>query len=142
MVCCFFGHREVYQDIEEKLTETIEDLIGNGVDCFLVGHQGAFDAMVLRVLRKLRKSHGNLRYFVVLAYMPGNKEEYPLLEAKETLYPEGLECVHPRYAISWRNNWLISESEIVVCYLTHEWGGAARFIEKARRKNKRVINIA
>ncbi len=142
MVCCFFGHREVYQDIEEKLTATIEDLIGNGVDCFLVGHQGAFDAMVLRVLRQLRKSHGNFRYFVVLAYMPGSKEEYPLFEAEESLYPEGLECVHPRYAISWRNNWLISESEIVVCYLTHEWGGAARFIEKARRKNKRVINIA
>ncbi len=142
MVCCFLGHREVYQDIEEKLTATIEDLIGEGVDCFLVGHQGAFDAMVLRVLRKLRKSHGNYHYFVVLVYMPGSKKEFPLFGAGETLYPERLECVPPRYAISWRNRWLLSQSDIVVTYVTHNWDGAAKYAEQARRQHKRVIDIA
>ena len=108
----------------------------------MVGNQGGFDSVVLHMLRLLKGKHPHITYNVVLAYMPGNKEEWLAYEPMETLYPEGLESVHPRYAISWRNKWMVQESDVVVAYITHSWGGAAQFVELAERKKKRIINIA
>ena len=126
----------------ERLFPVLTKLIAEGVDSFLVGNQGGFDSTVLHTLRLLKEEYPHITYNVVLAYMPGNKEEWSAYEPMETLYPEGLESVHPRYAISWRNKWMIQESDVVVAYITRSWGGAAQFVELAERKKKRVINIA
>ena len=58
------------------------------------------------------------------------------------MYPEGLESVPRRFAISWRNKWMVGESDTVICYIAHSWGGAAQFVELAERKKKTVINLA
>ena len=142
MVCCFFGHKDIPSGLTERLFPVLTRLIAEGVDSFLVGNQGGFDSAVLHTLRLLKEKHPHIAYNVVLAYMPGAKEEWSAYEPMETLYPEGLEAVHPRYAISWRNKWMIQESDVVVTYITHSWGGAAQFAELAERKHKRVINIA
>ena len=73
--------------------------------------------------------------------MPGAKEEWPTYEPLEALYPEGLESVPPRYAISWRNKWMIRESDMAVTYITHSWGGAAQFAELAAKQKKFVIEL-
>lgn len=142
MVCCFFGHKDIPSGLTERLFPVLTRLIAEGVDSFLVGNQGGFDSTVLHTLRLLKEKYPHITYNVVLAYMPGNKEEWSAYEPMETLYPEGLESVHPRYAISWRNKWMVQESDVVVCYVTHSWGGAAQYMEYARRKKKTVINIA
>ena len=120
----------------------LTELIAKGVNSFLVGNQGGFDSIVLYALRMLKEKYPHIPYNVVLAYMPGAKEEWHTHELLETLHPEGLESVHPRYAISWRNKWMIRESDVAVTYITHSWGGAAQFAELAEKKMKRVINIA
>ena len=141
MVCCFFGHRDAPAGLTEHLLPLLSCLIDEGVDSFLVGNQGGFDSIVLHTLRQLKEKHPHITYNVVLAYMPGVKEAWSDYEPLETFYPEGLESVHPRYAISWRNQWMIQESDVVVTYITHSWGGAAQFASLAKRKKKRVINI-
>lgn len=60
----------------------------------------------------------------------------------DTMLPEGMELAPPRYAISWRNNWLLKQADYVVTYITHSWGGAAQFAAKAVRQKKTVINLA
>ena len=142
MVCCFFGHKNVNSNLTECLLPILNELITEGVDSFLVGNQGSFDSIVLHTLRLLKEKHPHITYHIVLAYMPGAKHEYSSYDPMETLYPEGLESVHPRFAISWRNKWMIQEADVVVTYITHSWGGAAQFAELAERKKKRVINIA
>lgn len=142
MVCCFFGHKDVPQGIKGCLTEVLEELISEGVDSFLVGNQGGFDSIVLHSLRMLKEKYPHITYNVVLAYMPGAKDEWSAYEPMETFYPEGLESVPPRFAISWRNKWMVRESDVVVTYITHSWGGAAQFAEMAERKQKYVVNIA
>lgn len=142
MVCCFFGHKEVPSGLDKLLAPTLTELIAEGVDSFLVGNQGGFDSTVLHVLRELKEKYPHISYHVVLAYMPGKKEEYSLYTPTETLYPEGMESIHPRFAISRRNKWMVHESDVVVTYITHSWGGAAQFAELAERKHKKVINIA
>ena len=80
-----------------------------------------------------------MRYAVVLAYMPS---EHPVLgDTSDTMLPEGIELVHPRYAISWRNNWMLQKSDFVVAYVAHSWGGAAQYVRKASRSGKTVINL-
>ena len=74
--------------------------------------------------------------------MPEKKEEYSYIDPMETLYPEGLESVPRRFAISWRNDWMLKQSDVVVCYVRHSLGGSGKFVEKAIRQKKQVINLA
>ena len=138
--CTFFGHRECPDSVKPILQEVLVDLIDNHrVDMFYVGNQGQFDAMVRSTLRELRKVYPQTDYAVVLAYMPGKRNEYD--DYSDTMLPEGIETVHPHYAISWRNNWMLRQSDYVVTYITRSWGGAAQFANKAIRQAKNVINI-
>ena len=137
--CTFFGHRDCPETIKPKLREVIVDLITNhDVDMFYVGNQGQFDAYVHSELRQLKKEYLQINYAVVLAYMPGKKTEYD--DYSDTMRPEGIESVHPHYAISWRNNWMLQQSDYVVTYITHSYGGAAQYVEKAKRQGKNVIS--
>ena len=138
--CTFFGHRDCRADIEPKLREVLINLIQNhGVDMFYLGNQGQFDAIVRRVLKEMKLDYPTINYAVVLAYMPGKKTEYD--DYSDTMFPEGIESVHPRYAISWRNDWMIKQSDYVVAYITHTWGGAYQYAKKAKNQGKCVINI-
>ena len=138
--CTFFGHRDCPDTIKPKLRQVLIDLIENhNVDMFYVGNQGRFDAIVRSELRDLQQEYPQINYAVVLAYMPGKQTEYG--DHSDTMLPEGIEFIHPHYAISWRNNWMLQQAEFVVTYITHSWGGAAKYAEKAKKQYKTVINI-
>ena len=137
---CFFGHREVTHNIREKLTAIIESLITeDNVTEFYVGHQGQFDNMAYSVLKELKSNYQHIRYTVVLAYMPDSyiKEVY----GEDTLFPNGMESVPRRFAISKRNDWIIQHSSFAVCYVHKITGGAAKFREKAEKKGLKVIDV-
>ena len=139
--CCFFGNRVVTDDIGERLKQEIEGLILNkNVVNFYVGHQGAFDGMALTALKQMKDKHPQIKYTVVLAYFPTSADS--LLDNKNTLYPEGIESVPKRFAISWCNDWLINHSDYVICYITHITGGAAKYVAKAKNKGKYIINLS
>lgn len=139
--CTFFGHRECPDSIKIQLRAVLIDLLTNhDIDMFYVGNQGRFDAIVRGILRELKIEYQQINYAVVLAYMPGKQTEYD--DFPDTMIPEGIESVHPRYAISWRNNWMLRQSDYVVTYITHSWGGAAQYAAKAARQGKTVINLA
>lgn len=140
-VCTFFGHRDCPKSIKPKLKEVLVDLItSHDVNMFYVGHRGQFDAYVHSELKKLKQEYPPISYAVVLAYMPREQTEYD--NYSDTMLPEGIESVHPRYAISWRNNWILKQSDYVVTYITRSWGGAAQYAKCAERCGKIVINTA
>ena len=139
VACTFFGHRDCSDSLKPRLQSVIIDLITNhGVDMFYVGNQGAFDRLVRGVLREIAQEHLRIQYAVVLAYTPSGR---PAADTADTMLPEGIELVHPRYAISWRNNWMLQQSDFVVAYVAHPWGGAAQYVQKANRSGKTVINL-
>ena len=138
--CCFFGHRDAAESIRAKLKEEIIRLIEeHDVNDYYIGNQGGFDSLVLSVMKELAVSYPQIRYTIVLAYLPDEKS---VISETNTIYPEGLESVPKRFCIARRNDWLIEHSRYVICYVAHITGGAAQFMEKARRKNRTVINIA
>ena len=139
MICTFFGHRDAPESVRTLLREVVLDLIEQkGVTQFYVGNQGNYDAMVRSLLAELERSHG-IRYDVVLAYLP--QKAVGLCDIDHTLLPEGIETVPPRFAIEFRNKWIIKHSDVVVTYVTHDLGGAAKFKALALRKKKTVIEL-
>ena len=140
MTATFFGHMDTPKEIEPTLRTTLIDLIENkNVTVFYVGNNGNFDAMVRRQLEDLSQTYP-ITYSVVLAYLPTEKNKYDNLI--NTIYPEGIESVPKRFAISWRNKWMIQQSDVVVTYVTHNFGGAAQFKEMAVSLGKIAINLA
>lgn len=140
--CTFFGHRDCPRSIKSKLRKVLIDLIeSHAVDMFYVGQQGSFDSMVRSVLKELISLYPHINYAVVLERMPPKRDEFDTRDYSDTMLPEGIETVHPRFAISWRNKWMIKQSDYVVTYVTHSWGGAAQFAELAEKQKKTVINV-
>ena len=142
MTCCFFGHHDAPGSIRDTLEQTVRALIEDGsADYFLVGNHGSFDTMALSVLRTLKAKYPHIGYSVVLAYLPIAPQACSFVRPSETLFPDGLETVPKRFAISRRNDWMLSHSDIVVGYGQH-LGHASQWVGKAVRQNKRVINLA
>ena len=140
--CTFFGHRDCPSLIKPKLREVLIDLIENhAVDMFYVGQQGAFDGIVHSVLKELVSVYPHIRYAVVLERFPPKRDEFYTRDYSDTMLPEGIETVHPRFSISWRNKWMIKQSDYVVTYITHSWGGAAQFAAIADNQGKYVIAL-
>ena len=140
--CTFFGHRDTPSSIKPKLRDVLIDLIENhDVDMFYVGQQGAFDRIVRSVLKELVSVYPYIRYAVVLERLPPKQDEFDTREYSDTMLPEGIETVHPRFAISWRNKWMIKQADYAVTYITHSLGGAAQFAEIIERQKKTVINL-
>ena len=139
MVCTFFGHKDTPKEIEPTLRSTLIDLIENkNVNVFYVGNNGNFDTMVRHQLEDLSQTYP-ITYSVVLAYLPTEKNKYDNLT--NTIYPEGLETVPKRFAISWRNKWMIQQSDIVVTYVTHTYGGAWHQKELAEKMGKDISTL-
>lgn len=141
--CTFLGHRNTPNYIESILQATLIRLIEQDkIHMFYAGNQGKFDGMVLRILKSLKQTYSQIEYYVVLAYMPTNRTQHSLIVYSDTIFPEGLELVPPRYAIIKRNKWMIEKSDYVVTFVRHTTGDAAKFKVLAERKGKHVINLA
>ena len=59
----------------------------------------------------------------------------------ETIYPDGLEKVPRRFAISQRNKWMLTQSDTVITYVEYRSSGAGQFKELAEKKGKRIIEL-
>lgn len=136
----FFGHRDTPNKIEPTLRLTLIDLIENkNATVFYVGNNGSFDAMVRRQLADLSKVYP-IKYSVVLAYMPASAKPFEKAD-ENTILPEKIENIPKRFAINFRNKWMIENSDIVVAYVTHPSSGAYKFKKLAEKKNKTVYLI-
>ena len=140
--CTFFGHRSVTQKIEPTLRSTLIKLIEeNVVDLFYIGNNGGFDMTVRKVLRDLTKIYP-ISYFVVLAYLPKENRSPDLSDFSDTIIPDGIEKVPRRFAIDYRNKWMISRSDHVVTYVRNDVAScAAKYKRLAVRKGIKNIEL-
>ena len=141
MKCAFFGHHDAPTDIQSNLHAAITELIvSHGVTNFYVGNQGNFDFAVRKVLAQLKQVYP-IECMVVLAYLPSEQPTADY-DGFETIFSEGTEHVPPRFAISRRNRWMVSQANYVVTYVKHSFGGAAQYKAMAERQGKHVIELA
>jgi len=139
MTMCLFGHRDAPADAGTRLKCFLKDLIlKHGEISVLVGQQGAFDRMAAKVLCELSKEYAGLRWSLVLTKLPEKDNEF----GADTVLPEGIENVYPRFAINWRNNWMIRQSDMIVVYMARNFGGVSQAVKYARSQQKQIINLA
>ena len=140
MTVTFFGHKDTQKSIETVLRANLIDLIENyGATEFYVGNNGKFDVMVYRQLEELSQIYP-ITYSIVLAYLPVEKNKY--FDFTNTIYPEGIETVPKRFAISRRNKWMIQRADVFVTYVTNNFGGAYQFKSIAEKEGKRIIELS
>lgn len=136
MTCCFIGHKERDISVFVNLMFTVKELIEEkGVDHFYMGNNGWFDRTCFNLLKF--DNNPNIKYNVVLAYYPDGIVGYE----NNTIYPEGIELVPKKFAIKKRNEWMIDNSDYVVCHVKHTHSNAHKFREYAIRKNRIVIDV-
>ena len=76
---------------------------------------------------------------MVLAYLPTDPNAYL---PDETIFPEGIESAPKRIAIDFRNRWMVNRSNTVISFISRSWGGAAKYVKKARNRGATIINLA
>ncbi len=139
MTCTFFGHRECFDLKNEKLESVIEKLIVKyDVKLFYVGNNGGFDYKVISILKTMKTKYPVIKYYIVLPYIPRKN----CFDDTITLLPDGIENIPCKYAISYRNKWMIEKSDIVITYVIKEFGGAAKFAKLAKNKGKIIVSLS
>lgn len=146
----FFGHREVNQvfDVEKQLEKIVRDIITvkSYVD-FLIGREGEFDLLAASVIRRVTKEcdYGNTTLILVLPYMKAeyrDNQQYYLNYYDEVEICSESSKAHFKAAIQIRNRNLVDRSNLVVCCIEHNSGGAYRSIQYAKQMGVEVLNIA
>ena len=137
MIITFCGHNDVPDNnkVREWLCHVLDQFVHEeNVICYLGGY-GEFDRLAASVVRQKQKVNPSVQAVLIIPYL---NRKYDESGYDYTLFPP-LEFVPPRYAIPKRNEWMAAQADAVIAYVTHGWGGAAKTLEQARAKRKKVI---
>ena len=136
----FIGHGECPNVNINEVRENIIDLIKNhGVEEFISGGMGNFDLLCAEIVHKLKENYPNIKSYVVIPYLNFNIRCPNYYDG--SIYPEGFEKFYFKSAIIKRNKYLVDNSEYAVCYVNHNWGGAVKTYEYAKKKGLQIINL-
>ena len=137
MTVTFCGHSHVSDaaDLSVWQDKVLNLLVSEGADRLYLGGYGDFGRMAAEAVKAKKAEKPDIEMALVTAYLSrqADGEFYDYM-----IYPT-LKDVTQRSAIPKRNEWMVDSADVVVAYVTHEWGGAAKTLEYARRCGKRVI---
>jgi len=148
MNICLIGHAFVPNQpmIKEKVKEQLKEVFSSSSDitCYL-GGRGDFDNLSAIVCKELKREFPFIERVYVTPYLTPNEQSKINLLIKSDLYDSSLyppiENTPLRFAISKRNEWMIINSDIVIAFVNHSWGGAYNSLKIAKRKKKTIIII-
>ena len=146
MIITFCGHSNcLFSDEEkEKLKQLLIKEIRKNPTCkFYLGGYGDFDSLCLRTLRELKKEFQDIELIFITPYIDKNYSKLQLAKYyyDDVIFPP-IENVPRKFAILKRNEWMVDKADLVIAYVMYSWGGAAKALEYAKWKKKRIINIA
>lgn len=145
MVITFCGHADFLpsKHCEGFLRSVLDATISHRPASLYLGGCGGFDSFAYTCGKAYRQSHPHVRLVLVTPYPSPNtrQQRREAMGCDEILYP-GLENVPPRFAIVHRNRYLVDCAQLVIAYVTHDWGGAYRTLRDARAKGKPIVNLA
>ena len=141
----FFGHRDfcIDREKEERLFAIVCDLIRTKPYVeFIVGRHGEFDKFAASVVKRAQKvlRNENSSLTLVLPYKNKDVEYFERYYDNVTL-PECVEGTHPKGAIRKRNNLMVEECDLLVCFVEHEYGGAYDAMKYAEKIGKAIIDL-
>ncbi len=147
MIVTFCGHSDFRknEEYENRVLGFLEEKVGDKAAEMYLGGYGGFDEFAYDCCRKYKETHPNITLIFVTPYMTveyqQNHLEYQKTRYDSILYPS-IEDKPLRFAISYRNKYMIEKADIVIAYVTHDWGGAYTTYKHAKRKGKVIYNLA
>ena len=145
----FFGHRII--DDLNKVQNELENIISKIVSeheyvQFLVGRDGDFDIIAASAVRQVKKTLfiDNVDLNLVLPYMRAeisNNIEYMLDYYNDIQVDNDARKAHFKAAIKIRNQNMVKKSQLVICYVEKNKGGAYNAMKYAQKQGCTVINI-
>ena len=140
MIVTFCGHSDFQknEEYEQRIFEILQQNIGNEAAEIYLGEHGAFDEFAYYCCKKYKQMHKNVSLVFITPYMLSKcpKRRYDYI-----IYPE-IEDKPIRFAISYRNKYMIQMADFVIAFVEREWGGAYQSYKYAIRKGKVVFNLA
>ncbi len=147
MVMSFCGHSDYVEKegYRERVVEVIRSITGDDEVSFFLGEYGAFDKFAYVCAKGFKKMSGNAKLVFVTPYLSEvyliKRFLYEKDRFDEIIYPE-IENVHLKYAILKRNEWIVDQSDVIIACVEREYGGAFATYKYAKRKGKKIYNIA
>ena len=138
--CFFIGHRDAPETLSPLLAEVVERHITEyGVDDFVVGHYGRFDALAAHAVRGAKQRHPEARLTLLIPYYPFRGPKELAEEYDATFYPPGMEDVPKPFAIVRANEYMIRTSDYLICYDRGQIGKTRDFVELARKRERKGL---
>ena len=148
MTIAFLGHGNISNTkaLSDKIRETI---IANIKECdsvnFYCGGYGDFDNISALVCNQIKKEIP-AKVFFITPYITENQQKKTKLLLESAIYDYVLyppiEKTPLKFAIVKRNEWIIKEADLIICFVSRKYGGAYTALKYALRKGKRIINLA
>ena len=148
MTITFAGHSLItsIDCIKEMVKEQIRNIIIDSemVICYLGGY-GDFDNICALACKELKREYSGIEVVYIAPYI-SLSEQAKIKEMQSwglcdsSIYPP-IENVPPRFAISKRNEWMIENADLIIAYVDHNFGGAYKSLQVAKRKKKKIINL-
>ena len=144
-----FGHRDLLGvNIEQRLENTLTNLITIGANNFILGSHGQFDALALSICKKLKNDYRHIKINVALTSLKKlNNEElktYNNQKYKDVeLFSYYIENVYFKNIITYTNKKIVDDSDVIICYVNNNksFSGSKKTIDYAKKSNKKVINL-
>ena len=145
MICCGFGHRNIYENINDQVDSAIAYAIKKGCNIFYTGAMGDFDRLFASAVRKAKHTYPEIKLICVKPYMTAeinkNKEYYETYY-DDVIVPKEIVGIHYKSAIKARNQWMIDMSDVVIGYTIRAYGGAYTTFCYAKNCEKDIITIS
>lgn len=153
MKVCFIGHRNINDNIKERLRIAIEYEIKNNIKHFLIGSHGDFDNLALSVCKELKTIYPDILIEVIVTSLhKANKQlihddifgkQYftPYNDVQLIMYE--IEEIYFKKRITISNQKMINECDILICYINNKkkYSGAKIAMNYAKKKGLKIVNL-
>ncbi len=138
-----FGHRDFCQHkrLDNTLYLIIKDLLRTKAFVeFYIGRDGEFDIYAASIIKRVQTVMGaeNSELNLVLPYIRKDINYYEKYYDRVSIPIS----VHPKIAITKRNEWAVEQADLVICYIERKKGGAYAAMRYAELLGKKVLNLA
>lgn len=138
--CFMFGHADTPDTIIPRLDEAIENCYSKGIVYYYVGNRGRFDSLAASAVLRAKKRHTDMKLYLLLAYHPAERP-VALWEGFDGSYYPPLEGTPRQYTIVKANQYMVCNSDAIICYVCHA-GNTRKLLDYAQRRILHILNIA
>ena len=139
-----FGHRDFngHRQLDERLIPVLRDLIRKKkfIEIYM-GRDGEFDTYAATLVKRVQKDYDDyhaIEFNLVLPYPKKDMEDFEKYYDRVDIPISA----HPKLAITKRNEWMVEQADLVICYIERESGGAYKAVQYAKKLDKEIINLA